>query len=235
MAGTRTGTAADADIAAVAALLADPTRAGFLVALSDGRALPAGELARRGRVAPSTATAHLTKLAGHGLLAVEVQGRHRYYRLANPALVRALEALAVVAPTAPVRSLRAAEEATALRAARTCYDHLAGALGVALTQALVERGALDAAGDGYAVTPGGAALLEGLGVDLDAARSRRRLFAPRCLDWSERRPHVAGALGAALAGRLSELGWIARAPTSRAVRVTEQGRDGLRERFGLHL
>lgn len=221
MAGTRMGTAADADIAAVAALLADPTRAGFLVALSDGRALPAGELARRGRVAPSTATAHLAKLAGHGLLAVEVQGRHRYYRLANPALVRALEALAVVAPTAPVRSLRAAEEATALRAARTCYDHLAGALGVALADGLLARGAIEERDGDFALGPAAAETLAVLGIPSLPAR---RPAVRRCLDWSERRPHVAGAFGAALCTRALEACWVERLPGSRAVRLTEAGR-----------
>ncbi len=230
-----TVTVTDTTIAAAAALLADPTRAGFVVALSDGRALPAGELARRGRVAPSTATAHLTKLVEQRLLVVEAQGRHRYYRLANPAVVRALEALAAIACPAPIRSLRASEEAAALHAARTCYDHLAGALGVALTRALVDRDVLDAVVDGYAVTPRGTALLKEFGLDLDIVRRRTRLFAPRCLDWSERQHHVAGALGAALAGRLFELGWIARVPVTRAVRVTKDGQEGLRERFDLDL
>jgi DNA-binding transcriptional ArsR family regulator len=230
-----TATVTDTTIAAAAALLADPTRAGFVVALSDGRALPAGELARRGHGAPSTATAHLAKLVEQGLLVVEAQGRHRYYRLANPAVVRALEALAAIARPAPIRSLHASEEAAALHAARTCYDHLAGALGVALTYALVDRDVLDAVADGYAVTPRGAALLEEFGLDLDDVRRRTRLFAPRCLDWSERQHHVAGALGAALAGRLFELGWIARVPATRAVRVTRDGQEGLRERFDLDL
>lgn len=230
-----TVTVTDTTIAAAAALLADPTRAGFVVALSDGRALPAGELARRGRVAPSTATAHLTKLVAQGFLVVEAQGRRRYYRLANPAVVRALEALAAVACPTPIRSLQASEEAAALHSARTCYDHLAGALGVALTQALVDGDVLDTVADGYTVTTRGAVVLKGFGLDLDGVRRRPRLFAPRCLDWSERQHHVAGALGAALAGRLFELGWIARVPANRAVRVTTDGREGLRERFDLDL
>ena len=230
-----TATATGMTIAATAALLADPTRAGLLVALSDGCALPAGELARRGHVAPSTATAHLAKLVGQGSLTVEAHGRRRYYRLANPALVHTLEALAVVAPPTPVRSLRESEEAAALRAARTCYDHLAGALGVALTQSLVERGVLDPVNDGYTVTPEGTARLEEFGLDLDAARRQKRLFAPQCLDWSERRRHVAGALGAALAQRLRDMGWIVRVPTGRAVHLTEEGRRELCERFDLRL
>lgn len=155
--------------------------------------------------------------------------------LANPAVVRALEALAAVACPAPIRSLQASEEAAALHSARTCYDHLAGALGVALTQALVDGDVLDTVADGYTVTTRGAVILKEFGLDLDGVRRRPRLFAPRCLDWSERQHHVAGALGAALAGRLFELGWIARVPVNRAVRVTTDGRKGLRERFDLDL
>jgi len=227
--------AADTDIAAAAALLADPTRAGFLIALSDGRALPAGELARRGRVAPSTASAHLAKLVEQGLLSVETCGRHRYFRLATPALVRALEALAVIAPPAPVRSLHESEVAVAVRFARTCYDHLAGTLGVAMTEALIARGILAEIEDGYDMTPAGVRSLQEFGVDVGSARRRRRLFAPHCLDWSERRHHVAGALGSALAGHLFEVGWIVRAPTSRAVWVTPTGRVGLSDWLGVRL
>ncbi len=227
--------AAETNIAAVATLLADPTRAGFLIALSDGRALPAGELARRGGVTPSTASAHLTKLVEQGLLSAENCGRHRYFRLATPALVRALEALAVIAPPAPVRSLHESEAAVAVRFARICYDHLAGTLGVAVTEALVAYDILAEIEDGYAVTPAGVQRLQEFGVDVGSARRRRRFFAPQCLDWSERRHHVAGALGSALAGHLFEIGWIVRAPISRAVWVTPTGRVGLSDWLDVRL
>ncbi len=225
--------AAEADIAAVAALFADPTRARFLTALGDGRALPAGELARRARVAPATASAHLAKLVDGGFLAVERQGRHRYFRFANPALATALEALAVLAPPAPTRGLSDSLIAADLCAARCCYDHLAGRLGVALTGALVSRGILAVVTDSYAVTAAGERWFATFGVDLGAVQRQHRRFAPHCLDWSERHHHLAGALGAALAARCFAQGWIARSASSRAVRVTDAGRVGLQEWFGI--
>jgi DNA-binding transcriptional ArsR family regulator len=221
------------DVAAVAALMADATRARILWALSDGRALPAGELARLARVAPSTASGHLARLVEGRLLDAVSQGRHRYFRLADPAIVRALEALAVIAPPAPVRSLRESERGKALHRARTCYDHLAGQLGVALTRALVDGGYVAEQVDGYAVGTDGERRFAALGLDILTLRGQRRLFAPCCLDWSERRYHMAGALGAALAARLFALGWLQRTPTSRAVHVTEAGRVGLRREFGI--
>lgn len=225
--------AAEADIAAAAALFADPTRARFLTALGDGRALPAGELARRARVAPATASAHLAKLVDGGFLAVERQGRHRYFRFATPALAHALEALAVLAPPAPARGLSDSLIAADLRAARCCYDHLAGRLGVAVTNALVSRDALAIVEDGYAVTATGERWLADFGVDLGEARRRQRRFAPHCLDWSERYHHLAGSLGAALAARCFAQGWIARSAKSRAVQITTTGRAGFREWFGI--
>ncbi|HVA89968.1 MAG TPA: winged helix-turn-helix domain-containing protein [Chloroflexota bacterium] len=224
---------ADADVAAAAALVADPARARMLLALSDGRALPAGELARLGKVAPSTASAHLAKLVRAGFLSVEQCRRHRYYRLASPELMRALEALAVIAPRAPVRSLNQADAATAICYLRTCYDHLAGTIGVQVTDAYVARGILGEVDDGFAVTPEGACWFERMGLDLTTAQRQRRLFAPACLDWSERRHHLAGALGAALTQRYLDLGWVARMPTSRALKVTVAGKEGLREQLGV--
>lgn len=225
--------AAEADIAAVATLLADPTRARFLAALGDGRALPAGELARRARVAPATASAHLAKLVAAGFLAVERQGRHRYFRLANPALATALEALAVLAPPARARGLSESLIAADICAARSCYDHLAGQLGVAMTAALVAHGTLAVVADGYAVTLAGECWFADFGVDLGVVQRQHRRFAPHCLDWSERHHHLAGALGAALATRCFARGWLARATSSRAVRVTEAGQVGFQEWFDI--
>jgi hypothetical protein len=169
-----------------------------------------------------------------GFVGVRPEGRHRHYRLLRPELVRAMEALAVLAPEgAAPRTHRQARIGRAVRAARTCYDHLAGRLGVDLAAALVGQGTLRLEGGGFEVTPDGSRRLEDFGLDVEAARSRRRAFAPACLDWSERVPHVAGSLGAALLDRLLGLGWIARTPGSRAVQVTPAGRRGLAGTFGV--
>ena len=220
----------DADLAAVGALLAEPARARMLAALGDGRALPASVLAAEARVAPSTASEHLAKLVRGGFLAVESLGRRRYFRLEGPEIADVLEAIARVAPREPVRSLREATRAEALRHARTCYDHLAGALGTALLDAMVERGIVA----GEEITADGVEALSGLGVDLDSVPGRRPLFRS-CLDWSEQRPHAAGKLGAALAARCFELGWVERLDGSRAVRVTVVGEAGFADALGVVL
>ena len=225
----------DVNIAAVAALLADPTRACILTALNDGRALPAGELARLARVSPSTASHHLNKLIEHHLLAVEQQGRHRYFRLAGPAIARVLEDLAALAPSLPVRSLRESEMGRTMRTARMCYNHFAGQFGVALTRALVEQEFLEIVEEGYLVTTRGEEWLERIGIARGALGKRGRIFAPHHVDWSERFHHIAGTLGAALARRFLELGWVKRVPTSRAVCVTEQGQQALLQELELCL
>src|ERR671930_873220 len=174
----------DADVAAVGALLAEPARARMLAALGDGRALPASALAAEAGVAPSTASGHLARLVEGGLLAAESRGRRRYFRLEGPDVAEALEAIARIAPREPVRSLRQATRVEALRSARTCYDHLAGRLGTALMDALLERGVVT---DEH-VTETGIETLSGLGIDLDSVPGRRPRFRS-CLDGSERRPH----------------------------------------------
>ena len=205
-------------MARIAGLVGDPTRAAMLVALLDGRPRTAGELGRLGGVAPSTASGHLAQLLEGGLVACEADGRRRLYRLASPETAELLEALARLAPPTRPRSLRGVDRAHALRAARLCYDHLAGVLGVAVTEGLVGRGVLQLAPDGsaYGVTSDGEAWLDRLGVDVAAARLRRRSFARACLDWSERRPHLAGALGAVWRARFSATaGWRAGPTTAR--------------------
>jgi len=225
----------DANIAAPAALIGDPTRAAMLQALQDGRAQPASALAWAAGVTAQAASNHLAKLVDGGLLAVEREGRHRYYRLANAEVAHALEALSVLA--APVRSLETPRtpKARALRDARCCYGHLAGRLGVCVAEALVARGLL-APEDGklYAVTPSGRAWFEDLGVDVGALRSPRGV-ARQCLDWTERRHHLAGPLGVKLLERMTALGWLAVEPQGRAVRLTVDGRQALRERLGVEL
>ena len=202
---------ADRDLAPVAVLLGDRARVAMLAALADGRALPAGELARRAGVRPATATAHLRRLVDGGLIRVRVQGRHRYHELASPQVATALEALAQLAPAAPVRSLRQHSTATALAEARTCYDHLAGRRGVELRDQLLAAGALRLLDHrDHALTSAGESLVDALGLDLDAMRASRRVFARSCLDWTQRRPHLAGVLPAALTQRFLADGWLIR-------------------------
>ena len=223
---------ADADIAAPASLIGDATRATFLMALSQGQSLPASELARRARVTPSTASIQLAKLVEGGLLTVERNGRHRYYGLTDPNVATAIESLALIAPRRTASSLRQVRVGSDLQAARTCYDHLAGALGVALLDALQRQRLLTAE---LEPTRRGARRFGELGIDVDDLAGRRRPFAKRCLDWTERRHHLAGSLGAALAARCFELGWIERLPSSRAVLVTEKGRRGLFRELAIDL
>jgi DNA-binding transcriptional ArsR family regulator len=223
----------DADIAAIAALLADSTRAAMLLALSDGRAFTASELAKSAGVAPSTASEHLGRLVDAELLAVVKQGRHRFYQLADPTIVEIMEGLARLAPQVKTRTLSASEHAKALHRARLCYHHLAGTLGVLLTEALVERQVLHGVDAGYVVEEEGIAWLHAFGIASGPLPKRGRLFVPWHIDWSERRHHVAGALGAALADRLFELQWLVRNPTSRAVRLTTDGKTGMEQAFGL--
>jgi len=230
----------DADIAGLAAVLAEPARARVLLALSDGRALAASVLASEAGVARSTASEHLAKLVDAGLVSVERHGRHRYHRLAGPHVAELVETMARHTRPAPIRSLRDGSRSQALRAARTCYDHLAGRLGADLMAAMIDVGMLTG-GDGrrtprdrlsapgrdvdYALSAAGAEKLARFGVD-PALRIRY------CVDWSEQRHHLAGPLGAALCARMLELGWIRRRERHRAVAVTPEGAAGIERVFG---
>jgi DNA-binding transcriptional ArsR family regulator len=225
----------DADIAAVAGLIGESARATLLLALTEVDKLPATELAARARIAPSTASEHLGKLVAGRLLVSERRGRHHYYRLADPAVARALEALALIAPAPPVRSLRDAARSDAIRCARTCYDHLAGRLGVELAAALERDRVLVQRNGGYVLGRRARKRLGEIGIDLHTLERQRRASVRLCLDWSERRPHVAGAFGAALATRLFELGWIKKRAANRSVEVTTAGHASLREHFGVEL
>ncbi|MDT0545376.1 MULTISPECIES: winged helix-turn-helix domain-containing protein [Streptomyces] len=222
-------------LARLASLLADETRASFCLALLDGRAWTAGELARLAGVAASTASEHLSRLVEGGLLAEERQGRHRYVRLAGPQVAQLIEDLSghAAPPPAP-RTLRAASAGEAMARARTCYDHLAGRLGTAITDAMVEHGLLRGA-EGFALTDVGLAWFRRLGVDLSAASRGRRPMARSCLDWTERRPHLAGVAGAALCRHALDAGWCARIGSQRALRVSEEGRRALRDLLGVRL
>jgi DNA-binding transcriptional ArsR family regulator len=224
---------AGADLAAVAGLIANRARAAMLDRMLDGDGHPAGDLARQAGVAPSTASGHLSELAAGGLVTVEEVGRQRRYRLAGPHVAEVLEALASIAPELPNTSLKQVTLAEQLRAGRTCYDHLAGRLGVSMTEALVRRRALAEIDARFELTQRGTRLLEGLGVDVAGARSKRRAFAPGCLDWTERRLHLAGSLGAALTDHLLDLGWVVRRRGNRSVAVSHAGESELRARLGI--
>lgn len=223
----------EAGLERFAKILGDATRIRMLTLLMEGRALTAKELAYGTGIEPATATTHLKRLLEERLVSVAVQGRHKYVRLASPDVAQLMELMMAVAPRASVRRpVPRVEEA--LRHARMCYDHLAGELGIGITDGLVKQGLLRKEDDAFVVTRKGAAWFGGLGIDLDKAKGQRRKFAAQCLDWSERRDHLGGALGAALAERLIDLGWIARKRNSRAVSVTETGRRKLAEHFALH-
>ena len=235
----------DADIASAAALIADSTRAAILRALLPDRPLAAGELARLAGVSAATASFHLAKLLEGGLITVIRQGRHRYYRLAGHEVAAALEALGLISPGLPVRSLRQSREAAALAEARTCYDHLAGRAGVEVLDGLLRRGLLeeksgrtdrgDTSSHRFEVTGAGAKELSSFGLNLLQLRRSRRQFAGACIDWTQRRRHLNGALAAAITSRMFELGWIERGQRRRSVRVTPVGFEGLASTFGVDL
>jgi DNA-binding transcriptional ArsR family regulator len=221
-------------VAEVASIIADPARTAMLTAVVNGRALPAGELAYCAGVTPQTASSHLAKLVDGGLMAVEQEGRHRYYRLAGAHVAEALERLAAIHPTGPVRRKALTTKARDLRFARCCYDHLAGQLGVAVTDALQQREFLvPVENKNFTVTPVGATWFGGVGVDVAALKPTRRGLARQCLDWTERTHHLAGPLGAAFMSALCEVGWLRRSRAPRGVDVTRKGQLKLMRELGV--
>ncbi|WP_428032222.1 ArsR/SmtB family transcription factor [Ancylobacter sp.] len=233
--------ASGARIAEIAALLGDPARAHMLLALMGGQALTAGELARHAGVSAPTTSGHLARLAEAGIVAARAQGRHRYYRLASPEIAEVLHALMVAATMGPPRHRPPGPRDGALRLARSCYDHLAGRLAVALLGALEAQGhvRLSAEGEAAEPTPQGRVFLADFGLDLDGPGqgpgrgARARPLCRTCLDWSERRPHLSGRLGAGLLERLLALGWLTRVPGSRALALARAGEAGLIATFHL--
>jgi DNA-binding transcriptional ArsR family regulator len=221
-------------IAEAASLIGDPARANMLAALLDGRAMTATELALAGGVAPSTASGHLSKLLEGKLLSVASIGRHRYFRLASSGVARVLEDLMALAGEGPPRHRPKSRCNEAMSRARTCYDHLAGRLGVALADSLAARDQIVLNEDGGLVTDTGRAFLSKLGVNLEASKTRRALCRP-CLDWSERRWHIGGAIGAVIADRCFAGGWIERRNDSRAITITPSGERAFDELFGVRL
>lgn len=220
-------------VAEIAALIGDATRANILIGLMDGRALTAGELAFRANVTASTTSEHLARLTEAGLIAAEKQGRHRYFRLANGDIASVLESLMALSVKGPARHHPTGPKDAALRAARTCYDHLAGRLGVAIADALIAREFVVLSEGAGLVTDDGMAFLCDFGLSLDRRAASRRPLCRTCLDWSERRPHLAGWLGAAILTHTLDLKWIVRTTDSRAIHVTEAGRRGIAARFAI--
>jgi DNA-binding transcriptional ArsR family regulator len=204
-------------------------------ALLSGEALTAGELAKVANLSPSAASPHLTRLVEGGLLIVAHQGRHRYYRLADPAVAKVLEAMLTIAPGRPIANLRAEWKRNKLWAARTCYDHLAGMLGVQLYDRMIARGLLSRADGALRVTPVGGAFFAAMGIDTEALSRGRRPLLRECLDWTERRHHLAGALGAALLDHLVGNGSLQHDSSSRAIRVSAKGMSYLRDQFGVNV
>ncbi len=237
----------DADLAHVGALLAEPARCRILLALADGRALPASALAREARVASSTASGHLARLLDAGFLDVEQHGRHRYYRFAGSHVAELVEAIARVAPPSPVRNLTDDRRRAALRRARTCYDHLAGRLGVDVLMGCARRGyvsghdgsyrpgvdRLSAPGRDvvYRLTPRGIDELARIGIDVDGWSTETPVR--HCVDWTEQRHHLAGDVGRRIARRVEELGWVTRPRAGRALVVTRAGVAGFADAFGV--
>lgn len=217
------------DLSTLARAIGEPSRMRILTLLMGGRALTAKELAYGVGIDPATGTAHLRRLESEGLIVVAAQGRHRYFRIASEQVARLMESLMVLGESAPPG------RDEPIRRARFCYDHLAGELGTGLADAMVARGMLLREDGAFALTVEGERWAESLGIDVSGARGARRSFARACLDWSERRDHLAGALGAALAARMLELGWIERVRRSRVALVTELGRVALRDQLGLSL
>src|SRR5215469_14563837 len=220
-------------LSSTAALIADPGRAAMLTALLEGRALAAGELARAANVSPQSASMHLAQLLEGGLVKVAQDGRHRYYQITSREVAHAVEALGAISTP---RKRKPIGEPDAISYARTCYDHLAGVIAVSLAESFQHRRFLVAPPDcdrEYEVTRAGEDFLAQWQINVEALRSKKRSLARRCLDWTERRDHIAGALGAAICQRFLELGWITRARNSRIVRVTPSGRRQLEKLIGL--
>ncbi|UQZ36458.1 transcriptional regulator [Paenibacillus sp. PK3_47] len=223
------------NLAQIAALVSEDSRAVILSVLMDGRFHAAGELAYMAGIQPQTASFHLAKMVQAGAVAVEKQGRHRYYGIKDQQVAQVMESLLFLAPPVEIKSLRQSAEDQALRYARTCYDHLAGSLGVQLTKALLNTGVLCEELEGYEVTGYGEKIFTDLLIDLEQVRKKKRSFSHKCLDWSERRHHLAGALGNAILEKLLEMHWVQRHPASRAISITSEGEKGLREVFSLDI
>lgn len=223
------------NMAEIAALLGETSRATILASMMDGRFHTASELAYMAAIKPQTASFHLAKLVEGKLIKVEKQGRHRYFQLAGEDIAQFLESFLAISPPPEVRSLKQSSQIKLLQDARTCYDHLAGKLGVQLTESMLKAGYLTLEGKQFVLTDEGILFFTTFGIDLTALKRKRRSFSHACLDWSERRYHLAGALGCELLNQSFNLGWLLRVPSIRAIKVTEKGKIGFKEVFHLDL
>lgn len=219
------------NMAEIATLLGETSRATMLASMMDGRFHTASELAYMAAIKPQTASFHLAKLVDGKLVKVEKQGRHRYFQLAGEEIAQLLESFLAISPPPEVRSLKQSSQMKLLQDARTCYDHLAGKLGVQLTESLLNAGFLKLEEKQFVITAEGAQFFTDFGLDLDDLKRKRRSFSHACLDWSERRYHLAGSLGQGMLTHFLSLGWVTRVPSIRAIKVTEKGRAGFKEVF----
>jgi DNA-binding transcriptional ArsR family regulator len=223
------------NMAEVAALLGETSRATILAGMMDGRFHTASELAYMAAIKPQTASFHLAKLVEGKLIKVEKQGRHRYFQLADEDIAQFLESFLAISPPPEVRSLKQSSQIKLLQDARTCYDHLAGKLGVQLTESMMNAGYIKLDDKQFILTDEGTLFFTTFGIDLAALKRKRRSFSHACLDWSERRYHLAGALGSELLNQFFNLDWLIRVPSIRAIKVTEKGKIGFKEVFHLDL
>ncbi|WHY87251.1 winged helix-turn-helix domain-containing protein [Neobacillus novalis] len=219
----------------IAKLMAEQTRAIILDSLMNGQALPASELAYMAKVSHPTISSHLAKLVEGNLLVMEQHGRHRYYRLASKEVAEVIEKLGTIAPPVEIRSLRQSSQLKQVRFGRTCYDHLAGELGVKVTKALIDKEIVYLEDGLYEVTKKGIEWFTQFGINIEEANTKRRIFAKPCLDWSERRYHISGWLGSAIATHFFNHGWITKAAKNRAVQLTPKGINALKEHFGISI
>lgn len=223
------------NLPALAGIISDPSRAAILTSLLDDRFYSAGELASIAKIKPQTASFHLSKLLEENLITAVKQGRHRYFRLQNQEVARIIETLLTLTPPARVNSLKQSVEDKAIRNARTCYDHVAGYLGVQLADSLIKKGYIADTQDGFKLTEEGVTFCTSFGIDLNVMRKKRRSFCHKCLDWSERKFHIAGAVGNALLERFIDLNWIQRQPNTRALVITNIGKREFMEKFSIDM
>ena len=222
-------------LSGVASLLGDKSRSVMLWNLMDGKAYTATELSLCADISPQSASNHLAKLVNAGILTVTKQGRHRYYSFASTEAAHVMESIATILPPGPDLTIKFGPEPSGITYARTCYDHIAGRVGVALTESLVEHRLIDPSGEDYLVTDKGKDWFASLGLDVEEIRSQRRSFARQCLDWSERKPHLAGALGASLLQMMLKKNWARKMKMSRELFITAAGRSGLRNVLKLEI